>query len=268
MTVMYPDGASLAYKIDHVGACMPGAEEAFRFCHDRLALPVAWPFAHYGATRSGGISLGNLNLEFLDPGLPFLAPRQPAAIGLLAFEPAPRTVDDLIAALSHLGIPHHGPFTTGSQTSGFTNVHLGPFGVDHGFFCSYHHPGAHDKAPALRAASLSAAGGGALALRSVTQIRAALDIDACTMILGTSRAGRWSFATGPDLVADQSVAAGMALMTWLVADIDAAAAVLAGLGARRAGDVVTIDALGGLEIRLTDTPPIRPSNLADHRRES
>jgi hypothetical protein len=54
---MYPDGASLAYKIDHVGACMPGAEEAFRFCHDRLALPVAWPFDYYGAARTGGIGL-------------------------------------------------------------------------------------------------------------------------------------------------------------------------------------------------------------------
>ena len=85
MAVMYPDGASLAYKIDHVGVCMPGAEEAFRFCRERLAFPVAWPFARYGAARTGGIGLGNLNLEFLDPGLPFLAPHQPAGIGLVAF---------------------------------------------------------------------------------------------------------------------------------------------------------------------------------------
>jgi hypothetical protein len=85
----------------------------------------------------------------------------------------------------------------------------------------------------------------------VTQIRAALDVTACTRILGVSRAGRWSFDTGPDLVADESVAAGIALMTWFVADVEAAAAVLAGLGARRAGDLFTIDALGGLEILLT-----------------
>jgi hypothetical protein len=267
VAAMYPDGASLAYKIDHVGVCMPGAEEAFRFCHDRLALPVAWPFARYGATRSGGVGLGDLNLEFLDPGRPFLAPRQPAGIGLVAFQPAPQTIDDLIAALGHRGIPHHGPVTTGSQVSGFTNVYLGPFGVDLGFFCSYHHPGSRD-AVAIRAASLSAAGGGALVLRGVTQIRAALDIDACTMILGASEGGRWSFATGPELVADQSVAAGMALMTWSVADMEAAAAVLAGLGARRAGDAFTIEALGGLEIRLTDASPVRPSNLADRRGES
>lgn len=250
MAVVYPDGASLAYKIDHVGVCMPGAEEAFRFCRDCLALPVAWPFAHYGTTHSGGIGLGNLNLEFLDPGFPFLAPRQPARIGLVAFQPAPRTVDDLTAALNHRGVPHRGPVTTGSEISGFTNVYLGPFGIDLGFFCSYHYPGAHDNA--VRAASLSAAAGGALALRSVTEIRAALDIDACTVILGASTGGRWSFRTGPDLVADQSVAAGTALMTWCAADLDAAAAVLAGLGARRAGTVFSIEALGGLEIRLTD----------------
>lgn len=259
MAVMYPDGASLAYKIDHVGVCMPGAEEAFRFCRDRLALPVAWPFAHYGATHSGGIGLGNLNLEFLNPGRPSLAPHQPARIGLVALQPAPRTVDDLTAALDHRGVPHQGPVTTGSQVSGFTNVYLGPFGIDLGFFCSYHYPGAHDNA--VRAASLSAAGGGALALRSVTEIRADLDIDACTMILGASEGGRWSFRTGPDLVADESVAAGTALMTWSVADIEAAAAVLAGLGARRPGDVVTIEALGGLEIRLTNAsaiPAARP----------
>ena len=229
---MHPDEASLAYKIDHVGVCMPGAEEAFRFCHERLALPVAWPFAHYGAARTGGIGLGNLNLEFLDPGLPFLAPHQPAGIGLVAFQPAPRTVDDLTAALAHRGVPHQSPVTTGSLVSGFTNVYLGPFGIDLGFFCSYHYPGAHDNA--VRAARLSAAGGGALALRSVTEIRAALDIDACTVILGASRGGCWSFRTGPDLVADESAAAGAALMTWFVADLEAAAAVLAGLAARRA----------------------------------
>jgi hypothetical protein len=88
------------------------------------------------------------------------------------------------------------------------------------------------------------------------------------MILGAPRGGLWSFRTGPDLVADQSVAAGIALMTWFVADIDAAAAVLAGLGARRAADVITIEPLGGLEIRLTDAAPIRPSNLTDRRGES
>lgn len=259
MAVMYPDGASLAYKIDHVGVCMPGAEEAFRFCRERLAFPVAWPFARYGAARTGGIGLGNLNLEFLDPGLPFLAPHQPAGIGLVAFQPAPRTVDDLTAALARRGVPHQSPVTTGSLVSGFTNVHLGPFGIDLGFFCSYHYPGSHDNA--VRAASLSAAGGGALALQSVTEIRAALDIDACTVILGASPGGRWSFRTGPDLVADESAAAGTALMTWLVADLEAAAAVLAGLGARRAGNVFAIQALGGLEIRLTDAsaiPAVQP----------
>ena len=69
MAVMYPDRASLAYKVDHVGVCMPGAEEAFRFCRDRLALPVAWSFAQYGAAHTGGIGLGNLNMEFRNPGL-------------------------------------------------------------------------------------------------------------------------------------------------------------------------------------------------------
>ena len=50
-------------------------------------------------------------------------------------------------------------------------------------------------------------------------------------------------------------------MTWLVADLEAAAAVLAGLGARRAGNVFAIQALGGLEIRLTDAsaiPAVQP----------
>src|SRR5580700_3812909 len=92
--------------------------------------PVAWPFAHYGAARTGGIGLGNLNLEFLDPGLPFLAPHQLAGIGLVAFQPAPRTVDDLTAALARRRVPHQSPVTTGSLVSGFTNVNLGPFGID------------------------------------------------------------------------------------------------------------------------------------------
>jgi hypothetical protein len=95
----------------------------------------------------------------------------------------------------------------------------------------------------------------------VTEIRAALDTDACTVILGASPGGRWSFRTGPDLVADESAAAGTALMTWFVADLEAAAAVLAGLGTRRAGNVFAIQALGDLEIRLTDAsaiPAVQP----------
>jgi hypothetical protein len=136
VAVMYPDGASLAYKIDHVGVCMPGVEEAFRFCHDRLALPVAWPFARYGAAHTGGIGLGNLNLEFLDPGLPFLAPRQPAGIGLVPFSrrhgrlmisPLPSTTEgSLIMVLSPRAARSPASPTSTSGPSGSTSGSSAP----------------------------------------------------------------------------------------------------------------------------------------------
>jgi hypothetical protein len=256
---MYPDRTSLAYKVDHVGVSVTGAEPAFEFCRDKLGLPAAWPFAEYGPVRTGGIGLGNLNLELLEPS-PLLPARDPAAVGLLAFQPAPLSVDGLVAALAHRGVGYQGPLTIVEGIFGFTNVLVRALGVDLTFFCSYHYPGSHDNA--VRAAELSAVDGGTLGLQGVTELRAAVDVNACTAVLGPPTSTTWRFDTGPDLVADPSIKAGSAQMTWSVRDVAAAAQALVNLGAQRADDVFTIGPVRGLAVCLTQVSPARPRALA------
>lgn len=260
---MYPDRTSLAYKVDHVGVSVTVAEPAFEFCRDKLGLPVAWPLAEYGPVHTGGIGLGNLNLELLEAS-PLLSPREPAAVGLVAFQPAPPSMAELVATLAHREVGHQGPLTIVEGIFGFTNVLVSELGVDLTFFCAYHHPGSHDNA--VRTAELSAVDGGTLGLQGVTELRAAVDVDACTAILGPPAGTTWRFATGPDLVADASIKSGSAQMTWSVRDIAAAAQALINLGAQRAGDLFRIGQVAGLAIHLTPVSPARPARLAEWRR--
>ena len=260
--MIYPDGSSLAYKADHVGVAIAQAEPAFEFCRDQLGLPVAWQLARYGAVRSGGLGLGNLNLELLDE-TPLLSPRHPAAIALIAFQPAPPSVEELAATLTHRGIEYQGPITTTRGIFGFTNVLVSALGVDLTFFCTYHYPGSHDNA--VRAAELAAVSGGTLGLQGVTEVRAALDVETCSAIFGPPTGSTWRFDTGPDFVADPSIDAGSAQMTWSVRDPVAAAQALLDLGAQCIGDLFSIAKVGGLRVRLSSTSPDRPGRLAERR---
>ena len=260
----YPTGASLAYKVDHVGVSVAGAQAAFEFCRDELRLPVAWPFARYGSASTGGIGLGNLNLEWLEMGTVSLCVREPSAVGLIALQRAPESVDALTSALRDRAIDHGPPMTTGDEVFGFTNVLLADTGFDIAFFCGYHYPGAHDNV--LRLASLDANGGGALRLRGVTELRAALDLSRWAPILGGGTDTGWRFDTGPSLVIDAAVTPGIAVMSWSVHDIGSATEALRGLGASESEGGFSIPALGGLRISITEGPVQRPSGLAEPRR--
>jgi hypothetical protein len=213
---VYPEGAPLAYKIDHVGIPVADPEAAMRYCREDLGLPVAWELAQYGQARTGGIGLGNLNLEFLDTAtIPLTHAGQ---VALVAFQPAPHAVSDLVSALESRAVRSAGPFTTGGDIFGFTNVFLlEPAVAEMTFFCSYHYPGAHDNA--IRRAELDAVQGGHVGLRGVAEVRANLDAATCEALLGPPTDGRWRFDTGPDLVVDASVPVGTARMTWSLHDV-------------------------------------------------
>lgn len=203
---------------DHVVVAVDDAPKAHEFCADVLMLPVAWPFEDFGGFASGGIGLGNLNLEFCLPGTMLLA-STPARVGALAFEPAGAVDECLSRALDDRQIEHTDP----APTPGWTNMQLPTFfGGVHVFFCDYHIPGAKD--PLLRANALSDAGGGALQLERASGI-----------ILGTqqlasataawsrlfhpspmSPANEWHFAEGPDVrivEADDDEVLGLVLAT-------------------------------------------------------
>jgi hypothetical protein len=260
---MYPDNASLAYKVDHVGVLLPGAQAAFEFCLAQLGLPEAWAFTSDGGT--GGVGLGNLNLEWLEWGKAAEPVHQRAAIRLVCFQPAPHSIPLLTDALNRRGVPYDGPRSWGSDAIGFTRVvpHI-DIGLEWVFFGPYHYPGLHDNA--VRSAELTAVEGGRLGLRGVTELRAAWNRDACAAILGEPDQNRWKFDTGPDLVADTTVPEGTAEMTWSVQDVGAARAALQSMGAQSDDNrTFRVEQLGGLRVRLTDQSPFHAGRLATSR---
>lgn len=83
-------------QLDHVLLVSPSATRIFDTLTGDLRLPVAWPMNSYGSFRSGGVALGNLNLEII------AAPRADATqFSGLALEPEP-----LPAALAELKARH------------------------------------------------------------------------------------------------------------------------------------------------------------------
>lgn len=101
-----------------------------------LGLPSAWPFATYKPISSGGVRLGNLNIE-LGAGIPPIAGNQFAT-----FEPP--TLDGLTAALDARGIKHSPPIPLYNGDELFyTRVELPTYSQASRFtaqFCAYNFP--------------------------------------------------------------------------------------------------------------------------------
>lgn len=70
-------GISLIRQADHIVVGAREAEKVFRLFSETLKMPVVWPFRSYGAFASGGVALGNVNLELVraaeDKGLVAMA---------------------------------------------------------------------------------------------------------------------------------------------------------------------------------------------------
>lgn len=163
--------------IDHVVAPIVGAAAVFRVLTDDLGLPAAWPFADHGGIASGGVCLGNANLEISESGTmhPWFRAQSPARIQGLVFTPA-RPIDEAFAAtIRARGIgcsrpmPHEGELL-GASGLVWTNLWLeGLIGDDAGaMLCEYHVPAAVDLKQ--RQAKLDAAGGGRLGAMGVAEV--------------------------------------------------------------------------------------------------
>lgn len=185
----------------------------------------------YGAFASGGINLGNLNLEFVAARGGWKA-QSPAALTAIALEPA-LGIDDVVHALDERAITHSAPM----PTPGWTNVGLG--GFPDGlmvFFCDYHFPDAKDHG--ARQAALDAARGGALGLRRAHElVLSAIDVDEVTerwnRLLSPLAAGndrRWSMPSGVSLCVQPGDVDQIRDLAIEVADPDAAAQRWAELG--------------------------------------
>lgn len=202
---------SLAKKIDHVGIAVDDGAAVHAYCCRELALPVAWEFGAYGAVRSGGVSLGNLNLEIFDAASLGAEGR---GLRLVALQPRCPTAE-LTAALDAVETWRTEPLVVEGET-GFTSVIVPPFVTEMTFFCAYRRPVIHSNEPRL--AALRAQRGGRLGLHGVSEVRANVDIDNATRILGSARHDRWVFDDGPALVVDGSVPGGSATLVWMVDD--------------------------------------------------
>jgi hypothetical protein len=68
--------------IDHVFVVLDDVVGAHRTLAEELGLPVAWPVGDYGTLVSGGIGLGNANLELLRASdlSPWFARAEPARV--------------------------------------------------------------------------------------------------------------------------------------------------------------------------------------------
>lgn len=240
---------ALVKKLDHVYVVLDDAEAGADFLRDQLGLPVAWPYANYGGFSSGGMGLGNLNLELIAAAPGFVAERPSRIIGV-SFEPTMPIDDALVAALDEREISHLGP----APTPVWTNIGLPDLIGDTTVFATrYHSPGAADEA--ARRSALEKVDGGPLAIAGVAELRiGATDVDAArnrwqpllapaVPAPGEGDGLRWRLGSGPELRIvehDEDVVLGLTLRSGAR---DATAA----LAAMREGN----DPLAGLDLTIS-----------------
>ena len=204
---------SLVRKVDHVFVPLGAAERGFRFLTETIALPTAWPYDGYGAFASGGVGLGNANLEVLQssPAFPFSTARTPARVQGIAFEPRPidsTFLDDIdTRGIAHSpAMPFHG---TRFGTTGllWTNVFFAGLTDERSvvFACEYAPGFSADSA--TRRATLRAVNGGRLGVEMVEEIvigsrdpaRAMAPWRRLLAPLEPVESGLWAIGDGPAL---------------------------------------------------------------------
>lgn len=127
----------LVRQIDHILIGSNKPEQLFRLFSEKLGLPVAWPFRSYGQFSSGGVSLGNVNIELIGS-----EHRQSGLTGV-ALEPT-TLLSEVLSRLDVQGLKHGAPApfsqkdSSGAERLLWTTVDmtaLPPAGTV--FFCKY-----------------------------------------------------------------------------------------------------------------------------------
>jgi hypothetical protein len=98
-------------QVDHVIIFAENPNPIVAFLRDTLGLAEAWPISTFGTFRSGGVSLGNLNVEVLQVPVGRASNQLPARLGGIAFEPEP--LIEAVAALKQGSIPVGQPSSAG-----------------------------------------------------------------------------------------------------------------------------------------------------------
>jgi hypothetical protein len=130
----YPRSSVLLKGVDHFFAYSSEPEPLFKFFRDILGLPQAWDFKSYGDFASGGVWMGNVQLEVVT-WKPPTGEKLPTEFKGIAFEPAAYT-DSLIEELDRRSIKHDKPDPTmikdknGHDVVGWINTGIdGPNGI-------------------------------------------------------------------------------------------------------------------------------------------
>lgn len=112
-------------RVDHLIVRVHSAEPVFNLLTQQLLLPAAWPLTTYPFLTSGGVNLGNMNLEVMQIG----QQARPARLYGIAFELEPYDIS--LPELNERNIPHTPPMPfyvvdeQGWQITAWNNVYLG-----------------------------------------------------------------------------------------------------------------------------------------------
>lgn len=207
-------------QVDHIVLWTKNAEEVFRLLSEKLALPIAWPYRSYGAFASGGVSLGNVNIEVLKMPAPdthnsVRTRAQASTMGFVAFALDPSSVSGVVALLDAQGLKHDAPAPiyrkdpTGKEQLIWTTIQTSLPPAPRVFFCKYNFDEAARRTRLAR--KLADHGGGPLGIQSATELvlgvrhLAAARRDWQRVLGPSSSGGRWKLGSGPviRLVASQ-----------------------------------------------------------------
>ena len=172
---------------------MADAKAAFAVVAEQLQLPVLWPFTSFGEFSSGGVSVGSIKLEIIEPttAAPWCAAHEPPQIQGIAFRPARRIDDNYLAEVDARSIARTEPalFERDGKPA-WTNVYFTDFisQTAGAFVCDYYLPESRDLDRRRR--MLEDCGGSRLGV-----------LDASELVISTRDTGaarrRWQRLFGP-----------------------------------------------------------------------
>lgn len=164
---------NIVRQIDHILIVSSEAKELFSLLSDTFQFPVAWPMSDYGSFASGGVAVGNVNLEITKNSEPAAGAVRSRWTGF-ALEPEPLRMT--LAELDARGIRHGAPAPfkskqpDGSTTTLWTTVGLPDISSDtvEVFFCEYRHDVPERRRRLLE--QLQSRDGGPLSVHSLREI--------------------------------------------------------------------------------------------------
>jgi hypothetical protein len=248
IVIMAPSDAVVT-RVDHLFINTDEVDGLVTLFTDTLALPVAWPIRDHGPFTSGGVQLGDMNLEIARGAA---VGRNPAPRFGIAF--APVTLETSLAQLTarHIlhGTPHaiRAPGPDGQVATLWTTVAIDGLLDDSAdvFICAY--------SPLLRPPGKELrpmAPAGPLGVIRVAELRLGVpDVDAAALAWGSLLAplepaalGFWQPVTGPALRLVPASRVGLSAVVLAVRSLAVAAAFLReqGLFGESEQDSITMD---------------------------